>query len=83
MKKREVNSKYLCYLLRHAPDSVGLDMDKHGWVRIEQLIENVNAGKASLTRNLLEKIVDADDKGRFRISPDGVYIKACQGHSIP
>lgn len=84
MKKQEMNSKYLCYLLRHAPESVGLDMDKLGWVRINQLIEKVNSeGKASLTRELLEKIVDTDEKRRYRISPDGEFIKACQGHSIP
>ena len=84
MKKQEMNSKYLCYLLRHAPSSVGLDMDKHGWVRINQLIENVNAkGKVKLTRELIEQIVETDDKGRYRISSDGEHIKACQGHSIP
>ena len=84
MKKQEMNSKYLCYLLRHAPDSVGLDMDKHGWVRINQLIEKVNSeGRASLTRELLEKIVHTDEKRRYRISSEGEFIKACQGHSIP
>ena len=84
MKKQEMNSKHLCYLLRHAPDSVGLDMDKHGWVRIYQLIENINAkGKVKLSRELIEQIVETDDKGRYRISSDGDRIKACQGHSSP
>ena len=42
-------STYLCYLLRHAPEAVKLDMDSHGWVSVAQLIENVNAlGKAHL-----------------------------------
>ena len=59
-------SKYLCYLLRHSPSSVSLDMDEHGWVMIDQLIENVNAeGKVKLTRELIERIVETDDKGRF------------------
>lgn len=35
-------SKYLCLLLRHQPDKAGLDMDEHGWVSVEQLIEGVN-----------------------------------------
>lgn len=76
-------SKYLCYLLRHAPEAAKLDMDRHGWVSIAQLIQNVSAtGKAHLTRELLEEIVATDDKGRYRLSPDGERIKACQGHSI-
>ena len=77
-------SKHLCYLLRHVPSAASLDMDEHGWVRIDQLIENVNAeGKVKLTRELIEQIVETDDKGCYRISSDGDRIKACQGHSIP
>ena len=59
-------------------------MDSHGWVSVAQLIENVNAlGKAHLTLELLQEIVATDDKGRYRLSPGGERIKACQGHSIP
>ena len=86
MNKGEIRriAKYLCYLLRHAPDAVSLDMDEHGWVKINQLIENVNArGKTQLTMELLQEIVATDDKGRYRFSPDDERIKACQGHSIP
>ena len=44
MSERNVRiSKYLCYILRHAPSAASLDMDEHGWVTIDQLIENVNA----------------------------------------
>ena len=86
MKKsgKEQTSTYLSYLLRHAPAAAGLDMDRHGWVSVSQLIENVNAvGKVHLTPELLEDIVATDNKGRYRFSPDGTRIKACQGHSIP
>ena len=86
MKKQgmEHASIHLSYLLRHAPESAGLDMDHHGWVSVSQLIENVNAsGKAHLTIELLQKIVDTDNKGRYRFSQDGKRIKACQCHSIP
>ena len=77
-------SVFISLFLRHKPEEVGLNMDKHGWVRINQLIEKVNSeGRASLTRELLEKIVHTDEKRRYRISSDGEFIKACQGHSIP
>lgn len=83
-KGKEAVSILLSYLLRHAPESAKLDMDRHGWVSVAQLIENVNkSGKALLSEKLLQEIVSTDSKGRYRFSPDGKRIKACQGHSIP
>lgn len=83
IKSREKTSIHISYLLRHAPEAAGLDMDQHGWVSVSQLISNVNAsGKTQLTVELLKEIVDTDSKGRYRFSPDGKRIKACQGHSI-
>lgn len=76
-------SIYLSYLLRHNPGELELDMDHHGWVPVEQLIQRVNgAGRYRLTRQELEALVARDSKGRYRISPDGARIKACQGHSL-
>ena len=78
--EREI-SVYLSYLLRHHPEEAALDMDRHGWVAVDQLLANIQA-TCSLTREHLERIVAEDEKGRYRISGDGQYIKACQGHSI-
>lgn len=76
-------SIFLSYLLRHNPGELGLDMDTHGWVPVQQLIDRINgAGRCRLTRELLEDLVARDSKGRYRISPDGTRIKACQGHSL-
>lgn len=84
MRRREINSKYLCYLLRHKPESINVVMDRHGWVSIEDLLEKINRTEKYRTCfEQIRTIVDNDDKGRFRISDDGKRIKACQGHSIP
>ena len=84
LQERRKLSVYLCYLLRHAPESVGLDMDEHGWVYVDQLICQVNESQQfPLTQELLRIIVAEDDKKRFCFSEDGKHIKACQGHSIP
>lgn len=74
-------SRYLCRLLRHEPELAQLHMDKHGWVEIEELLANVR--KHPLSLPLLLRIVEEDEKGRYRISADGRRIKCCQGHSIP
>lgn len=76
-------SVYLSYLLRHKPEDAGLHMDIHGWVDVQELIRGVNAsGKYKLSQTILEEIVAADEKGRYRFSDDGKRIKACQGHSL-
>ncbi len=83
MKKKNI-SVYLCYLLRHHPEAVSLDMDRHGWVDTAQLIDHVNAaGKYTLTLPQLKQIAAEDEKGRYRFNEDCSRIKACQGHSIP
>ncbi len=78
-------SMYLCYLLRHHPESLpGLHMDGHGWVSCQELIDAVNkAGIYQLSFELLQTIVSTDAKGRYRMNEDETRIKACQGHSIP
>lgn len=77
-------SVYLCFLLRHRPEEAGLEMDRHGWVSVSQLIRGVNdSGKFKLDRELLERIVAEDGKGRYRFNREHTQIKACQGHSIP
>ena len=76
-------SIYLSYLLRHNPGELNLDMDKHGWVSVKQLIDSINQqGRYVITNALLEEIVTTDSKGRYRFSDDGLRIKACQCHSL-
>lgn len=58
-------------------------MDKHGWVSVKQLIDGINqSGKYSIDREKLQKIVENDNKGRYRFNENMTKIKACQGHSI-
>lgn len=72
-------SKFLSYVLRHRPDSIGVAMDKAGWVDIAELLEK--SGN-DLTRELLDEIVAEDAKQRYAISADGLRIRANQGHSV-
>lgn len=71
-------SKYLSMLLRHRPEEARLKMDKHGWVKVEELEENAGFSRADL-----ETIVATDNKGRYSFSEDKTMIRANQGHSIP
>jgi len=71
--------KYLAFILRHDPGSIGLKLDKNGWADIDVLIRK---SKIKLNRELIEEIVKKDNKQRYRISDDGSKIRASQGHSI-
>jgi putative RNA 2'-phosphotransferase len=77
-------SKFLSYVLRHKPEAIGLALDEQGWADIDALIANANATDQgfTLTRSLLQIVVDSNDKKRFTISDDGKKIRAAQGHSV-
>lgn len=84
MKQMDEISKYLCLLLRHQPEKAELDMDEHGWVQVDQLISGVKRhSRYDIDRAMLENIVSADKKGRYRFDEEHNKIKCCQGHSIP
>ena len=77
-------SVYLCQLLRHKPEAAGLDMDRHGFVSVQQLIDGVNRHSGfRLDRQTLEEIVAADEKGRYRFDETHTRIRCCQGHTVP
>ena len=75
-------SKFLSFVLRHKPDSIGLVLDQQGWTSIEELIEKGNAAGTSFSRADLLEIVATSDKKRFSLSDDGERIRAAQGHSV-
>lgn len=74
-------SKFLCYVLRHRPDNIGLELDKSGWARVDQLLEKSQIQWPMLDLDKLKHIVATDTKGRYSFSDDGQSIRAAQGHS--
>ncbi|MFM0543712.1 RNA 2'-phosphotransferase [Paraburkholderia strydomiana] len=87
-------SRLLSRILRHEPEIVGIRLDRQGWVSVDELIRairrtarNANASKRlrtlpTVTRDLILAVVATNDKQRFSLSPDGLRIRAAQGHSI-
>nr|WP_218965910.1 RNA 2'-phosphotransferase [Snodgrassella communis] len=80
-KQLNKTSKFLSYILRHQPETIGITLDTDGWVNIDNLIMQANQHAEPLTRELLERVVKTSDKKRFTISDDGLKIRAAQGHS--
>lgn len=80
----------ICYVLRHNPQKLQLDMQKNGaWVEAKQLISRFNArytGKPFyLNLPVLMELVRTDGKQRYGVKEQGhrLYIRCNQGHSIP
>jgi putative RNA 2'-phosphotransferase len=76
-------SRFLSWILRHAPHEVGLPLDPAGWASVDAVLEVCRARNVPLDRATLTQLVAASDKQRFALSPDGQRIRAVQGHSIP
>jgi len=83
MKERHIRvSKFLSLVLRHQPAKVGVALDREGWVPVSRLLEALNAHGLRLSPDELREVVRANDKQRFAFSPDGLSIRASQGHSV-
>ncbi|WP_138431028.1 RNA 2'-phosphotransferase [Fodinibius saliphilus] len=75
-------SKFLSYVLRHHPDSIGVDIDKNGWVAISELIQKAENEGRIFGKEQLYQVLEYGEKQRFILSNDGKYIRAGYGHSI-
>lgn len=69
-------------MLRHRPDSIGITLDRSGWVAVEELLRALAGAGLRLTRLELERVVEADAKQRFALDETGTRIRASQGHSL-
>jgi len=81
-KKLVSTSKFLSLVLRHRPETIGMQLDPEGWLEINTLITNANARGKSITLAELHEVVATNDKRRFALSDDGLRIRASQGHSV-
>ena len=70
-------ARILSHMLRHAPKQHGMVMDNNGRVAITPILEYLSIDMDTLTH-----IVDTNNKKRFTITEDGLYIYATNGHSV-
>jgi len=82
MKQEELTkiSKYLSYILRHKPESIGIKLSENGWCSIDELIEKTT--KFNLTKEVIDIVIQTNDKQRFISNLSSTMIRANQGHSI-
>lgn len=80
MDDKEVirKGKHLAFLLRHDQDAFDKGLiDNNGWRNVSELIKNEGYSK-----ELLDEIVETNNKQRYEYNSDKSKIRARQGHSI-
>src|SRR5579862_2913530 len=55
-------SKFLSLVLRHKPEEIGLVLDENGWADVDDLLARVNQHGQRLTREVLQVVVESNDK---------------------
>jgi len=76
-------SRIMAGALRHFPEKLGVIMDGHGWVEIQDLIEAIGTSRSGfswLRKKHIEGLVDTDPRERYQI--DGGMLRATYGHTI-
>lgn len=83
MKEQDVTelSKFLSYVLRHKPESIGVVLDSEGWASVDAIIAGAARDARTVSHDMVEYVVATSDKKRFALSSDGLRIRAVQGHS--
>ncbi len=75
-------SKFLSLVLRHKPETIGIQLDQSGWVNVNELLEKANEYGMQFDRETLNYIVATNSKKRFAFNDAQDKIRASQGHSI-
>lgn len=75
-------SKYLARHLRHQPERIGIELDEHGWVPVEELLRAAGEHGFPVSREELTQVVAANDKQRYVLDTERDRIRASQGHSV-
>ena len=47
-KKVKELSKFLSLILRHKPETIGIELDEHGWADVGELIDGIDSRKKGL-----------------------------------
>lgn len=71
-------SKYMTFVLRHEPQSIGLRPDKAGFFPVDELIQNANASGKAISAEQIQQVVASHDPPLFAFSVEGDRIRAVE-----
>jgi putative RNA 2'-phosphotransferase len=74
--------KFISLILRHKPEVINITLDEYGWADVDALISGIQKSYKFFNLQVLERIVEENNKNRYSFSNDKKKIRANQGHSI-
>lgn len=69
-------SKYLSFVLKHHPETIGLKPNADGWLEIKELVQNANAAGKTFTLEQVLQVVELSDVSRFSVNEEKTLIRA-------
>ena len=63
-------SKLLSYILRHNPSAYEIVLDENGYTNVDELIKQLNAHNENISFEILQHIVETNNKKRFAFNDD-------------
>jgi putative RNA 2'-phosphotransferase len=84
MREKDVTriSKFLSLILRHQPQLIGIKLDQEGWTNVDELLKHANEHGHHFDLELLNYVVETNNKKRFAFDESRQKIRASQGHSV-
>ena len=73
-------SKFIAYVLRHDPGSIGLTLGEGGWVQVDELVNAAARNGRRLDAAMIDRVLTTPGKKRYETQ--GGLIRAAQGHSV-
>ena len=71
-------SKYLSYILRHHPETIGLELDSERWACVDELVKKANVNGKSITLEQVQQVVALNEQQIFVLSGDGLRIRCTE-----
>lgn len=68
-------SKYLTFILRHEPESIGVTLDANGSVDVEELVAKAKASGKSITVEQVHQVVAENEQQLFSVSDDKARLR--------
>ncbi|MGB7346627.1 MAG: RNA 2'-phosphotransferase [Pirellulaceae bacterium] len=69
-------SKYMSFILKHHPESIGVKPDGDGWLEIESFVAAAAASGKSITIEQVHAVIDTSEEARFQRSDDRLKVRA-------
>ncbi|MBV9960907.1 MAG: RNA 2'-phosphotransferase [Parafilimonas sp.] len=69
-------SKLLSYILRHKPSTYEIVLDEKGYTNVDELINKLNKHNENISFEILQHIVDTNNKKRFAFNEEALLSKS-------